>query len=248
MKRYILAVFLLFLLIPYSEAQLWKRKRYEIVLGFGPSQFFGDVGGYSQGENFAGLKDISFSGSSFNVNLGIDLRVSRRFTTRLNFTYGTLRASDLRGSNVDRGFEVVTSFLEPSLLGQYYFSRNRSERSFALSKRERGMFGGFFKSFDFYAFTGVGGLFYNVKPNNELEPRSTVSDGITAVIPVGIGGSIVYTPNLTFGFEFGGRYAFTDNLDGYTSQYSNSNDVYYFLNFTIGFRLKSTANGWPSFR
>jgi hypothetical protein len=248
MKRYIFAILLLFLLIPYSEAQLWRRKRYEIVLGVGPSQFFGDVGGFSQGENWAGLKDLSFSGSSFNVNLGIDYRVTKQFTTRLNMTYGMLRASDLRGSNTDRGFVAITSIAEPSLLGQYYFSRHRSERSFLLSRRKPGVFGGFFKSLDFYAFTGVGGLYYNVKPNAALEPRVTVTDGITAVIPVGIGGSIIYTPNLTFGFEFGGRYAFTDNLDGYTSQYSNSNDVYYFLNFTIGFRLKNTANGWPSFR
>jgi len=248
MKRYILALLLLFLLIPYSEAQLWKRKRYEIVIGIGPSQFFGDVGGYSQGENWAGIKDLAFSGSSFSTNLGINYRLSRQFTTRLNMTYGSLRASDLRGSNIDRGYEAVTSILEPALLGQYYFSRKRSERSFLLSRRKPGVFGGFFKSFDFYAFTGVGGLYYTVKPNYALESHVLETKGFTAVIPVGIGGTLVYTPNLSFGIELGGRYAFTDNLDGFTSQYSNSNDVYYFLNFTIGFRLKSNARGWPSFR
>ncbi|MBE3095445.1 MAG: hypothetical protein IMZ52_10475 [Actinobacteria bacterium] len=31
-----------------------------------------------------------------------------------------------------------------------------------------------------------------------------------------------------FGVELGGRYSFSDNLDGYTSQYSSSNGVYYF--------------------
>lgn len=248
MKRYILAMLLLFLLIPYSEAQLWKRKRYEIVIGVGPSQFFGDVGGYSQGENWAGLKDLSFSGSSFNTNLGINYRFTRQFTTRLNMTYGRLRASDLRGSNVDRGYEAVTSIVEPSLLGQYYFSRNRSERSYLLSRKKPGIFGGFFKSLDFYVFTGVGGLYYSVNPNTALQPKVTETKGFVPVIPIGLGGTIVYTPNLTLGFELGGRYAFTDNLDGYTSQYSKSNDVYYFLNITIGFRLKSNANGLPSFR
>lgn len=45
-----------------------------------------------------------------------------------------------------------------------------------------------------------------------------------------------------------GRYTFSDGLDGYTSQYSSSNDVYYFLNFVISCKLKTGENGWPSFR
>ena len=68
------------------------------------------------------------------------------------------------------------------------------------------------------------------------------------MIPVGIGTTLVYSPNYNFGVEFGGRYSFSDNLDGYTSQYSSSNDVYYFLNFTITYKLKTGPNGLPSFR
>jgi hypothetical protein len=248
MKQYVLAILLFLFIIPYSEAQIWKKKRYEIIVGVGPTQFFGDVGGYTQGKNFAGLKDISFTQSSYNVNLGLNYRATRRFTMRYNLSYGSLRASDVKGSNEDRGFVVTTSILEPAVIGQFYFSRKRSERSFVMEKRTGGPFVDFFKAMNFYAFAGAGGLHYNVKPNDKLQVRTSVTNGWTAVIPVGIGGSIFYTPNLCFGFEFGGRYAFTDKLDGYTSQYSNSNDVYYFLNFTIGFRLKSTSNGLPSFR
>ncbi len=248
MKQYVLAILLFLLIFPYSEGQIWKKKRYEIVIGAGPTQFFGDVGGYSQGSNMAGLKDLSFSQSSFNANLGINFRTTRRFTTRFNVSYGSLRASDVKGSNEDRGFEVTTSIIEPALIGQFYFSRKRSERSFMMEKRSGGVFGGFFKAFDLYGFTGAGALYYDIKPNDKLQERTSVTNGWTGVIPVGIGGSVFYSPNLCFGFEFGGRYSFTDNLDGYTSQYSNSNDVYYFLNFTIGFRLKSTSKGLPSFR
>jgi hypothetical protein len=248
MKRYILAILLFLLIIPCSEAQMWKKKRYEIILGAGPTQFFGDVGGFTQGTNWAGIKDLSFTQSSFNANLGLNYRTTRRFTTRFNLSYGSLRASDVKGSNEDRGFVVTTSIIEPTLIGQFYLSRKRSERSFMMQKTTGGVFGGFFKAMSLYAFTGAGGLYYNVKPNDKLQERTTVTNGWTAVIPVGIGGSIYYNPNLCFGFEFGGRYSFTDNLDGYTSQYSNSNDVYYFLNFTIGFRLKSSSKGLPSFR
>jgi hypothetical protein len=117
-----------------------------------------------------------------------------------------------------------------------------------MEKRTGGVFGGFFKAIDLYGFTGAGGLYYDIKPNDKLQERTSVTNGWTGVIPVGIGGSVFYSPNLCFGFEFGGRYSFTDNLDGYTSQYSNSNDVYYFLNFTVTYKLKTGPKGWPSFR
>ena len=34
-------------------------KRYEVTGGIGTSQFYGDVGGYTNGENAWGLKDIT---------------------------------------------------------------------------------------------------------------------------------------------------------------------------------------------
>ena len=60
------------------------------------------------------------------------------------------------------------------------------------------------------------------------------------LFPVGLGGTLSAYPNLKFGIELGFRYAFSDNLDGYTSQYSSANDVYYFFNFTVTYRLKIT--------
>ena len=53
---------------PIASAQLWKMKRYEATAGLGTSQFYGDVGGYSIGENAWGLKDITFKQTRFNVN------------------------------------------------------------------------------------------------------------------------------------------------------------------------------------
>ena len=65
---------------------------------------------------------------------------------------------------------------------------------------------------------------------------------------LGLGSTMIYSPNFNFGVELTGRYTFSDNLDGYTSQYSSSNDVYYFFNFTITYKMKNGAKGWPSFR
>ena len=74
------------------------------------------------------------------------------------------------------------------------------------------------------------------------------TDGFTAAIPLGVGSTMATSPSITLGAELGFRYAFTDNLDGYTSQYSRANDVYYFFNFTFIYRLKIKKGIFPSHR
>jgi hypothetical protein len=119
-------------------------------------------------------------------------------------------------------------------------------------KQKQGLMRDLFKSLDFYAFAGFGGLSYNVKGNTGLVAYEVAhglsSKGFTEVIPAGLGTTLIYSPNLNFGLEVGGRYAFSDYLDGYTSQYSRANDVYYFLNFTVTYKLKSGPHGLPSLR
>lgn len=248
MKRHLVVLLLFCLLAPVSHAQIWKRKRYEFTFGLGPSQFFGDVGGYSNGKNFLGLRDLSFSQSRYNLNVDLRYRVTQLFSTRLSLTYANLHASDARGSNIDRDYDAVTTIFEPALLGEYYFVKHKRERSFLLVWRGQGTFGDVLRAFDFYAFSGIGGLYYNVNPNATLKAKGGDLSGFTGVVPLGLGGSFIYTPNINFGVELGGRYALSDKIDGYTSQYSRFNDVYYFLNFTITYKLKVGPRGLPSFR
>jgi hypothetical protein len=252
MKRSILIIFLLCLLLAMAEkdvqGQLWKLKRWETVVGLGPSFFFGDIGGYSQGENLLGFKDLSINQTRFNFNFNVKYRITGNFNARLSLTYALFHASDVKGSNENRDFEATMSALEPALLFEYYFIKNKAESSYLFSKGRGTGFGSILRSLDFYAFSGFGGLAYTIKGNDNLVNRGLDSGGFTPVIPLGVGTTLVYSPNYNFGVEFGGRYSFSDNLDGYTSQYSNANDVYYFLNFTITYKLKTGPTGWPSFR
>jgi hypothetical protein len=133
-------------------------------------------------------------------------------------------------------------------MGEYYFIKNKAENSYLFTKGKNTGFIGFIKSLDFYAFAGIGGIGYSIKPNAALESHGLNPGGFAAVIPVGLGSTLIYSPNFNFGVELTGRYSFSDNLDGYTSQYSSANDVYYFLNFTITYKLKTNAHGLPSFR
>lgn len=249
MKRSVLIVFLFCLIYTTTEGQtLWKMRRYEASAGFGPTQFFGDIGGFSKTENILGIRDLSFLQTRFDLNVNFKYRITQDLNLRLSGTFGFLHASDARGSNEDRGFEAAISVFEPALIGEYYFIKNKAENSYLFSQGKRRGIGGFFSSLDFYAFTGLGGLAYTIKGNDKLIAHGLDPGGFTAVIPVGVGTTLVYSPDFNFGVEIGGRYSLSDNLDGYTSQYSSSNDVYYFFNFVVTYKLKTGANGLPSFR
>jgi hypothetical protein len=247
MKRSLLVVVILCFAVQFSDAQLWKLRRWEAQFGIGPSFSFPDVGGFSIGDNFLGFRDLSYRQTRFDINGSLRFRLSRTVNTRLSLTYAMLHATDVRGSNEGREMEASTSLFEPALMLEYYFIKNKYESSYLFMKGKS--LWALLSSLDFYAFAGIGGASFNVKGNDALVDAGMTESGFAAVIPGGIGATLIYNPNVNFGVEFGGRYAFTDYLDGYHSvQYSKANDVYYFLNFTVTYKLKTTAKGWPSFR
>ena len=248
MRRSVLTILLFCFIVSFADAQVWKMKRYEAIVCLGPSFFFGDVGGYSKTKNILGLKDITLLQTRFNLNANLKYRITQTVNVRLSFSAGLLHATDIRGSNEGRAYESAIRFFEPALIGEYYFIKNKAENSYLFSKGKNTNLKNFINSLDFYAFTGIGGCSYSITANNALVNHGLNPGGFAAIIPVGIGSTMIYSPNFNFGVELTGRYSFSDNLDGYTSQYSSSNDVYYFFNFTITYKMKNGAKGWPSFR
>jgi hypothetical protein len=249
MKRLLLTILLFCLVVPFSQGQLWRMRRWELSAGAGPSFFFGDIGGYSRTKNFLGFRDITYLQTRFDINGNFKYRITRVANLRLSMTYAMLNATDVRGSNENREYQSTTSLFEPALIGEYYFIKNRAEMSYLFIKGRRSFFSQILRSLDFYAFAGIGGAAFNVEPNEALQARDMPTSGFAAVVPGGVGTTLIYNPNLNFGLEFGGRYAFSDFLDGYSSpQFSKANDVYYFLNFTLTYKLKTGPRGWPSFR
>jgi hypothetical protein len=248
MRKWLLTLVLFYVVTSVVDAQLWKLRRYEVSAGIGTTQFFGDIGGYSNSKNVLGLKDITFRHTRMNLNTGIRYRILDDLSVRLSLAFGFFHSTDARGSNIERGFESRTLFFEPALTGEYYFIKNRSENSFLLIKGKGNGFQSIFSMLDLYAFTGVGGLSYKVKPNEVLSPYVSKTSGFSAVIPAGIGVNMIYSSNLNFGLEIEGRYTFSDNLDGYTSPFSKYNDIYYSLNFIITYKIRTSDNGFPVLR
>ncbi len=247
MKKLFLLVLIFGFIPQFVAGQLWERKRCEAVAGLGATQFFGDIGGYSPKENVLGIKDFSFHQTRFNVNAGLKYRILQNLSVKLGFSIGTLHATDKRGSNENREMEATSTIFEPALTGEYYFIKSQRENSYLFSRGRKTRFNSIISSLDVYAFTGVGALSYSVKGNDELVSKGMKDGGLTAIIPVGLGVNLLIMPDYNIGLELGGRYAFSDYLDGYTSIYSRSNDIYYFFNFTLTYKIPTNSSGIPLF-
>jgi hypothetical protein len=245
-KLYFLLVTILFL-PSVSQAQFWKLRRFEASAGFGTAHLQGDVGGFSHGENMLGLKDLSIKQTRYNLNLSGRYRILNDFSVRLNFNKGKYHSSDERGSNIGRGFESTTGFYEISAIAEFYFLKNRMENSFLSQRGRRMPFNSITALLDGYVFTGFGIVSYNVKPNELLSPQTSAIKGTDPIIPIGVGVSLNYSPAINFGAELGGRYVFSDNLDGYTSIYSERNDSYFFLNINATYKFRTGARNRRSF-
>ena len=239
MRKFVALLLFICLYSSGLKAQIWESRRWEISGGIGPTLFFGDIGGFSPDENLLGLKDIGGRQTRYNASGTVKYRILRDLNVRATFTGGTFHASDMKGSNVDRGFESSTIFFEPLAIAEYYFIKNKAENNYLFLKNSGRYISSLFYYFDFYAFTGFGANFFNVTGNDKLIERGMVESGSAVVIPVGIGTSFVFSPELNFGMEICGRYAFSDYLDGFSSQYSDSNDVYYTVNFTVTYKIYS---------
>jgi len=170
MKKLLIIITSLIFLSPVTNAQLWKLRRYEFSAGIGTTQFYGDIGGYSPDKNILGLKDFTFNHTRFIINTSLRYRISEVFSARVNMVFGIFHSTDARGSNINRGFESSTLFIEPSLIGEYYFIKNKSENSFVFLKGSNKLLTSIFESLDLYAFAGFGGLAYKVNPNSMLTP------------------------------------------------------------------------------
>jgi len=257
-KRLIMMCTVVSLTAPFVSGQLWKMKRYEATAAIGTSQFYGDIGGFTIGENALGIRDLTFRQTRFSVNGSFRYFITDNIAARLSLTYLMTHADDLRGSNNDGRLFKTSSFIyEPALLGEYYFVRNRERNSFLFQTyryRRANRLRDFFRSVDVYALTGIGGAGYNVFYGNDKIQLKWDQDptlrrsGFTAVIPLGVGAKVAIDPNLLLGVELAGRYALSDYLDGYTSEWSKRNDVYHTFSVTLNYRIKTARNGFPDLR
>jgi hypothetical protein len=241
MKRLIIYIFLIVFVLPQANAQLWKLKRYEAQAYLGTSQFFGDVGGYSIGDNIVGIKDFSFKQTRFSAGAFVKYRIQKEIKAKGGVSFTFLHATDSKGSNESRGFENHTFVIEPQIMGEYYFLMSKAQSSYLFMRGRNSNLSFFWDQIDVYGTAGLGGAIYSVKPNDILATRVKKDKGFAVTFPVGVGTDLILTPEMCLGVELIAHFALTDYLDGYTSQYSARNDLFYTVNITYSYKFSWSA-------
>jgi hypothetical protein len=259
MRYSVPAILFLFLLTTFNlDAQRWKTKRYEAGVGIGTTHIFGDIGGGANSKNWMGLKDIRLDATRPSLDLKIRYRLSDQFATKFSFFYGYGFGSDKgsyhNDSDPPRDMSFNRHILEPSLQLEYYFFTEDQRLSSAAMYYRRGM-GSNYTRLGLYLFTGIGSAttFGKITKNNPAyqfnpEKESIKNSSSTLVIPAGIGVKYMLNPDITLGFELGGRYCFSDYIDGYNPFGYSANkgkDIYYLTSFSAIYKLKNDRNNVP---
>jgi len=239
-SKYLLIIFLFS--IPFAGfGQKWKLQRAEITGGMGGVNYFGDIGGSPDDSKWLGLKDLEISYTRPNINFGGRYRLNDRMNLKVNFVFGYIEGSDAGSKNASRNYSFSSSMYE--LSGQYEYSLipESTPINFSIGNLRRGLRSSSAK-LNTYVFAGLGGIFFNVKPLDDLESSGRFDDSknFSLVIPAGVGIKYPMTNQLHVGFELGGRLSATDYLDGFSPEFSNSTDIYYFTLLNVVLKIETS--------
>lgn len=223
----------------------WKKYRNELAVGFGASNFLGELGGRDRiASPF--LLDLEFSMTNFASHLDYRYYLSRKTALRLSGFYGQISGDDKLTQEPfrnNRNLHFKSLILEGSLIFEYYFPFDKDYHRYGLrTKYKKKKYGGGrllgikAKYRAFYIFGGIGGFYFNPKaqlPTGEwleLKPLSTEGQGLpggiapysnySVAFPVGFGYKHGFSKQFGVLIELGYRFTLTDYID-------DVSDVYY---------------------
>lgn len=250
MKKLLITLVFSGIIISSVDAQRWKLRRYEGILGVGTTNVFGDIGGTADQSNLFGLKDIEIDQTRPSFYAGIRYKLEEDMSLKLNIVYGQGSGNDIGSKNEHRELSFKTTLIESSVQYEYYFLKeDRRLKSSAVFNR-RGMINNYAK-LAMYAFGGVGGIYFNPSlegPEQQLTHEWHIVDGYSnfnLTLPVGLGLKYTIDDQISLGFELGGRYTLSDYLEGFSTVFSKNNDVYYFTNLTFIYKARTDRRGRP---
>jgi len=259
---------LLLLITVSADAQRWKSRRYEAFVGLGTANSYGDIGGHISAANAYGLKDIQLNFTRPSLTFGARYKFNGTMAAKWSFSTGMLAGNDANSKNeLTRDYSFKAIILESALSYEYYIlSEVRTLPSGALYNKN-GMINNIF-DINLYLFGGFGAVYSTAKVtdystydpfgNNQFKRFDSkgylIQDiywtepnppSIGLCFPLGIGVKYIWSNSISFGAEFGRRFTTFDYIDGYTSVYSESNDIYDFLTFSLIYKVPTDRMGRP---
>jgi len=224
-----------------SHAQVWKLSNKEISVGLGTSNYFGDIGGAMTSSQFSPA-DLDLVSTRPNISVGMRYRFAERFAFRGNLGIAMLHGSDVASVNEKRDYSFKSSLFEVSGQIMYSITPEKQVISYSAMNMRQGL-RKFNAGIHVYAFAGIGAAYFKPTALDNLQDSEGFEGGknIGLALPVGLGVRYPFSPRTWVGFELGGRLTTSDYIDGYTSKFSSSNDMYYFSQFFVSYKLKNKA-------
>jgi hypothetical protein len=216
----------------FRQSNYWKTHRRELSLGFGISNFLGELGGRNQiGSPF--VWDLELSQTRPAVHVDYRYYLARKMAIRGRATYGVLAGNDNLTSEVfrqNRNLSFRSDVYEASLVYEFHMFSEELGHIYDL----RGVQGTKSSRVGFYAFVGIGGLYFDPKTQFEnkwvrLKPLSTEGQGLpggpeeynnfSLCVPMGVGVRRALNKTLSFGLELQYTKTFTDYIDDVSTEY-----------------------------
>ena len=214
-------LFLILILIPtLSNAQRWKRMRYEVVYAAGATNFLGELGGRNQlGTDY--FNDLEVASTRYVFNIGMRYKLSQYFSVKTGFSYARVAGDDkqtqepfrnnrnlhFRSPIVEWATQIEASWMREQIGSRYKIRRVRG----------RGKKG---SQIYVYGFVGVGFFYMNPSAKfggkwHSLQPLRTEGQGSDVLpgrkpysrfqfaVPAGIGFKYMLDKKSSIGLEYG---------------------------------------------
>ncbi|MBQ9470947.1 MAG: hypothetical protein IJU72_08355 [Bacteroidales bacterium] len=216
--------------------QRWHRNPMEMYFGLPITQYMGDIGGAKTASNWLGFKDISFRSIRPGLVGGLNYKFSDRITFNGLAAFGVWSQSDKRSRNERRGHAFNTFGLEISASCQYYLIPIQNIGFFSQlhrhGKRRKTV------PLGVYVSLGVGMNVFTVSPNASLKADPRYKNAhLCPALPIAVGVRFEPTQKWALEANLGRRIIFSDKFDGFSTQYSKHNDLYYLLNLSAHYRI-----------
>lgn len=262
MKKLFLILTLITIGVQVSNAQLWKRDRYELIISTGAAFAFTDLGGANNKGTHL-FMDLDIKATRPLIGVGGRYKYLENVAFKFNLIFGYLKAGDYLTTYLpreNRGVISRTPIIETSIQGEYSLIKERTGRRYSFSHFRGG------RNFNImfvntYIFAGFGGIYFSpqIASSNggtwvkgTVDNQSKLSKGksyshFQVTFPFGVGFKYAINRKWKLGLEFGNRFTTTDYLDNHSDLYSSANDSYFFFNIHLIKKLQTARSGLPKF-
>jgi len=221
----------------FNTQRNWSLHKKELQVGFGATQFNGDLGGSnSVGQDYS-LRDLDWPATGYAGWLGYRQRFHPYFATTTSLCVFNLRADDAYSEEATRNARSLNfrSFnVEIQQRIEFIFAANEK---FGSTFNLPGNYSKINRSQQYYVFTGLGFIYFNnqgyyddptVAPENHkwvnLRPLQTEGKSylpFTMTIPTGVGFRFGMTRMWRLGMELAYVKTFSDYVDDVSTFYKD---------------------------